>query len=178
MEKIVTNLETDSTLSIVLSLGHEVLKTKEFTDGFDQLHHLGTSVSKNSFRVAIMSISIAKALYHYGITVDLSSLVRSALIHDFGILGRNEGKFHGIKSCCLLQHPKDSVSVASSLFSNLNKKEINTIASHMWPFGFTLPKCREAWIINLADKMVGSKEGMEGFYLYAKSYGRKAIART
>ena len=168
MENRSINLETDSSLSIVLSIGYEVLKTKEFSQGLDQLHHLGTSVSKHSFRVALLSVSLAKALYKRGISVDLTSLVRAALLHDFGILGRYEGKFYGIKSCCLFQHPKDSVKVAQSLFFNMTQKEVNTIASHMWPFSASLPCCKEAWIVNLSDKLVGSKEGLEGFYLYAK----------
>ena len=175
MNQKALSLQNTSSFQLVLTLGHNILRSREFTRGLNQVHHLGTSVSKHSFRVAVTAVELAKLLNRYHINVDLSSLVRGSLMHDFGILGRYEGKFKGVKRCCLLQHPKDSLTVAGNLCSDLTEIEANMIASHMWPCAFTAPHTKEAWLINIADKIVGTKECFEGMTMIAL-FRKKAAA--
>lgn len=138
----------------------DLLKLKHFRDGFKQVHHIGTTVSDHSIAVAKYATNLYYFLIKIGVKIDLSSIQKIALLHDLGIIGREDGRFkkRGLKGCCLLQHPKDSVKIVDAL--NLNEKVKNGIESHMWPFSFSIPKSKEAWIVNFSDKFVGTKEGI------------------
>lgn len=160
---------------MVFDLGKEIMRTMEYVQGLEQMHHLGTSVSKHSFRVALLSVRLADLLAKIGVKLDRNVLVRASLMHDFGILGRFEGKFKGIKGCCLFQHPKDSVEVAGALVHDLSDREINAIASHMWPFAATAPKYAESWVVNLSDKVVGTWESVAGALALVSSGKRKTV---
>lgn len=92
--------------------------------------------------------------FHLG-AVD-SELVRGAFLHDFYLYDWHEngylGRFHG------LHHPAIALENAEKRFS-LTNVERNIIASHMWPLTlFTIPKCRAAIIVCLADKICSSYE--------------------
>lgn len=92
--------------------------------------------------------------FHLG-AVD-AELVRGAFLHDFYLYDWHEngypGRFHG------LQHPAIALENAQKRFP-LTKVERNIIESHMWPLTlFTVPKCRAAVIVCLADKICSSYE--------------------
>lgn len=82
---------------------------------------------------------------------DKRSLIRGAFLHDFYLYDwhdptSNDG-LHGFK------HPVRALNKAEALF-RLNPKERNIIVSHMWPMTLTrIPKCREAAIVCLSDKL-------------------------
>lgn len=83
-------------------------------------------------------------------------LVRGAFLHDFYLYDWHEngyiGRLHG------LHHPAIALKNASSRY-HLTPVECNIIISHMWPLTlFQIPKCREAFIVCLADKVCSSYE--------------------
>lgn len=82
---------------------------------------------------------------------DKHSLIIGAFLHDFYLYdwhdrSSNDG-LHGFK------HPLRALEKAQRQFA-LNPKEKNIIVSHMWPLTIThIPKCREAAIVCLSDKI-------------------------
>ena len=76
---------------------------------------------------------------HWHCHADEVSLVRGAFLHGF-------------------KHPLIARYNADAVFQ-LNNKERNIIQTHMWPLTITqLPRCREACLVCLADKMSSSWE--------------------
>ena len=65
----------------------------------------------------------------------------------------NKGfRWHGFK------HHRFALQNAERDFV-LSKRERNIIRSHMFPLTFwCLPKCREAWLVTLSDKLVATEE--------------------
>lgn len=139
-------------------IGSDIIKSDLFKRGILQTHHGRTTVANHSLRVAMMSTRIGLFLYRHGFRVDLSSLIKSALTHDVGIIGRDDGRFHGLKECCLFQHPKDSLKVYKTCYGSLNSIESNAIRTHMFPFCLSLPIYRESWILTISDKIVSIVE--------------------
>jgi uncharacterized protein len=46
---------------------------------------------------------------------------------------------------------------------NISDKEYSCIKTHMWPWNlFHPPRCREGWIITLADKIIALNETIFG----------------
>lgn len=102
------------------------------------------SVAETSFRL--------KEFLH--IQVSEEELIRGAMLHDYFLYDwhSHEGPLHGF------YHPKAALSNAKEDFE-LTQKEQNIIYSHMWPLTITkVPRCREAWIVSIADKIVSTKE--------------------
>ena len=92
----------------------------------------------------------------FRLRINRTSLVRGALLHDFFLYDwheKNAGHpFHG------WTHPATALYNARRRFP-LNYREQNIIRSHMWPFTLRkLPRCREAVLVNLADKICSSWE--------------------
>ena len=93
---------------------------------------------------------------HWHCHADEVSLVRGAFLHDFYLYDwhhcGNITHWHGFK------HPMIARYNAETVFS-LNDTEKNIIQSHMWPLTITsVPRCREAFLVCLADKMSSSWE--------------------
>lgn len=132
---------------MVHNIGSDIIKSDIFKRGNQQVHHKNTTVVAHSISVAMVSVNIATHLQRMGIHVDMTSLIRAALLHDIGLIGVYDGSFH-----CLRQHPRDSVKLAP-MFGELNNIEKNAIRAHMFPLCFSIPKYRESWIITIADKI-------------------------
>ncbi len=98
--------------------------------------------------VVCMSCRLNETLHAHS---DRQSLIVGAFLHDFYLYDwhdptSNEG-LHGFK------HPVRALEKAQKQFE-LNQKEKNIIVSHMWPLTITrIPKCREAAIVCLSDKI-------------------------
>ena len=114
--------------------------------GFVQHGHISTY--QHVMNVVEMSYQLDRALHLHS---DRKSRVRGAFLHDFYLYDwhdptSNEG-LHGFK------HPARALAKAQEMFT-LNPTEQNIIISHMWPLTFThIPKCREAVIVCLSDKL-------------------------
>ena len=115
--------------------------------------HGKISVYAHCFSVAVMSIKIAKFL---GIKIDRKALIRGALLHDYFLYDWHDTdnaahNLHGFT------HPKTALKNAQEDFE-LSRKECDIIVHHMFPLVPVPPKCREAWIVCLADKICALKE--------------------
>lgn len=93
---------------------------------------------------------------HWHCHADEVSLVRGAFLHDFYLYDWHNctdiTHWHGFKHPLIARYNADAVF-------KLNEKERNIIQTHMWPLTITqLPRCREAYLVCLADKMSSSWE--------------------
>jgi len=130
-------------------------------------HHHG-SVFEHSLDVAYLSYRMASRL-----RLDVVSTIRGALLHDFYLY-----KFKKRENKNLLMegyrhsrnHPRIARENALKHFE-LNKKEQDIIANHMFPVG--LPRSFEAWITTFADKSLALFE----YSARALSYGRILFAK-
>lgn len=83
-------------------------------------------------------------------------LVRGAFLHDFYLYDWHDGtsheRLHGF------HHPAVALKNAMQRYA-LSPVEQNIIQSHMWPLTlFSVPKCRAAVIVCLADKICSAYE--------------------
>lgn len=98
--------------------------------------------------VVCMSCKVDEKLHAHS---DKQSLIIGAFLHDYYLYDwhdptSNDG-LHGFR------HPVRALQKAQEQFV-LNPKEKNIIVSHMWPLTITrIPKCREAAIVCLSDKL-------------------------
>ena len=117
--------------------------------GFRQ--HGRMSVYEHSLAVARMCLRIAK---HFPGEVDLRSLVRGALLHDYFLYDWHDGKgrnFHGFT------HPECAFRNAEKDYT-LSPRVKNIIIRHMFPLTPVPPTCTEAWIVCIADKICAIEE--------------------
>ena len=114
----------------------------------------------HSIRVACLTVWIADRL-HLWHRVNLHSLIRAALLHDYFLYDWHEKddshKWHGF------YHAGKALQNAMEDFA-LSEIEKETIRRHMFPLNPIPPRCREAWIVTLADKICSGGETVEGFW--------------
>ena len=117
--------------------------------------HGSVTTFDHCLSVALLSLSIEQRLHLHA---DEYSLVRGALLHDFYLYDWHTGagitrpRLHG------LHHPGTALENARRYFA-LNPIEENIIIIHMWPLTLrTVPRCREAVIVCLADKICSVRE--------------------
>lgn len=119
-----------------------------------QPRHRGSTTFQHSVNVAVYSFYFAEK-WHW--TVDIPSLVRGAMLHDFYLGDPAYSGFGGA-----VNHPKLALKRAQRYF-DLNAVERDVILSHMWPTpGSPMPRTREALLVNLADKHCASLELRRG----------------
>ena len=117
------------------------------------LSHSDISVYTHAVKVAYTAYRFA---VKYNIPCDLRALVRGGLLHDYYLYDwhdPNKGfRWHGFK------HHRLALANAERDLP-LTRRERNIIASHMFPLTFwSVPRCREAWMVTVADKIVASEE--------------------
>ena len=143
-------------MKLVRTYGAEIHDSPEFQSAMAQKHHHVTTVGNHSLGVAYTSVKICRFLNAMHIKTDTESMVRGALCHDLGIVGRYE-KFSN-DLVCWRRHPKESCEVAGKLLGDLNRREKDIISHHMWPTTPVPPRCREGYVIVLADKYGAVRE--------------------
>ena len=136
--------------------GKDILDSQEFIKATHQVHHLRTSVANHSLLTAKMGLKVCDRLKKRGITVDENKVVRVALLHDLGMLGRAHRYKNNFE--CGYYHPINSVITAKKLWPEIDPASENAIQSHMWPLSLSIPTSREAFILCLADKMASIRE--------------------
>ena len=132
----------------VLSQGADVLSSQGHKKCEKYIQHGDTSVREHTISVACMCVNLAQKTH---LKYDYSSLVRGALLHDYfqydWHIGHPdlEGKLHGFK------HPEIALKNAEKEFQ-LTEKQRDIISHHMFPLTLRPPKCKEAWVVTMADK--------------------------
>lgn len=130
------------------------------SDGFNLekrfMQHGKVSVFKHSLAVAVTCVRLASK---FRLRVDMRSLVRGALLHDYFLYDWHESdkshRLHGFR------HARRALKNAERDFT-LNAIEKNMILSHMFPLNLVVPKCRESLILCLADKICAAVETAKG----------------
>jgi hypothetical protein len=136
--------------------GGDIIKTEEFKRMFSQRHHLKDSLGRHTVSTARMGLTICDFLKRRGISVDEEKVVRTALLHDLGMLDR--GKRYKNNFECGRFHPGNSAIEAKKLWPDIDDKSLDAIKSHMWPLSLSMPKTKEAFILCLADKLATMKD--------------------
>lgn len=133
-------------LRILNEYARDILVNEKIKSMRSFMQHGDVSTLQHSISVAYMSFLFAKKL---NIKVDIKSLIRGALLHDFFLydwhIENKSGGMHGFK------HPKIALKNAEEHFL-LNERERDIIGKHMWPMTIILPKYKEALIVCLIDK--------------------------
>ena len=141
--------------------GGEILQSQELHRAYSQTHHTWSTVGEHTLRVAAASLAICYALRKIHVSTDTSAVVKGALCHDLGILGRYE-KYKSNKECSR-RHPADSVEIARKLVEDLPEKSADIIERHMWPAGHSkAPNSLECVIVSVADKYAAIKDLVQG----------------
>lgn len=101
-----------------------------------------------------MSVQLAERL---GVRVDMKSMVRGALLHDYFLYDWHEAdsshRLHGFT------HARRALENAERDFS-LNDIQRDIIAKHMFPMNPKLPRRKESVIVTIADKICATREVM------------------
>ncbi len=117
------------------------------------IQHGCVTTYEHCMRVAAISFWLNRRL---NLGCDEASLVRGAFLHDFYLYDWHEphpeAGLHGFS------HPVIALANAEQRYT-LNDRERNVIRSHMWPLTLlTPPRCREAAVVCVADKMSSATE--------------------
>lgn len=138
-------------LGKIRKYGYGIMASPLFEEAMEQTHHVRTTVGDHSIGVAYFGLMFCALLIHIGIKVNEQEVVRAALLHDLGIVGR-DNKFHNNYQCCI-QHPIDSLAIAEELVPDLDDVERDSIRYHMFPLMCRNPHHAVGWIITVADKV-------------------------
>ncbi|MDR2783421.1 MAG: phosphohydrolase [Treponema sp.] len=134
------------------SLSREILGSPVFGQCKNFMQHGKVSVYAHSLSVSRMSFTMAEGIAG----LDLRSLVRAALLHDFFLydwhVPEKMWSLHG------WTHPVTAARNARTYF-HVSDKEFSLIRTHMWPFTLLHPPAyREGWILCFADKVCSAIE--------------------
>lgn len=141
-----------NSIDILFEYGKDILTSNYFEKEKEFPQHGDFSVYEHSIAVTILAINYVKK---NRISVDISSLVRGSLLHDYFLYDWHKKP-----------HPKHHANLHSEYaFINasrdfeLNILEQSIIRTHMWPLHFFfIPSTREAWIVNVCDTKSALKE--------------------
>ena len=134
-------------------VSEQFLRLKEF------IQHGNVTVYEHCIHVALCAIKLNRTLYANS---KERELVRGALLHDYFLYdwhnadapGNIHPKLHGF------YHPGIALRNATRDFV-LSEREKDIIHRHMWPLTVKPPRCREAWLVCLADKYASTLETLK-----------------
>ena len=144
--------------ALFFEIAREVIGKARYDRMKNYISHSDITVYQHCIKVAHTAYRFA---VEHGIPCDMRALVRGALLHDYYLYDwhdPNKGcRWHGFK------HHRFALRNAEKDFV-LSRRERDIIHSHMFPLTFwCIPRCREAWIVTLADKMVATAETMKKY---------------
>lgn len=137
--------------SLVQQYGADIIADLTYQSQAKFKQHRVSNTMRHCIGVATSCVKFAQKLR---IKVDVKSLIRGALLHDFYLYQYTEcykkGHFH---------HHGDWAAENAQKYFGINELEKGMICHHMWPIRFFyFPNSREAFILTLMDKKVGTKE--------------------
>lgn len=143
--------------STIRKHGADILESEGMKTEKRCVQHGSFSVYDHSLYVTSMCLRISKRLR---IRVNEKAMVRGALLHDYFLYDWHEptkaNRIHGFT------HPGIALRKAQKDF-RLGRIEKNMIKRHMFPLTPIPPKCREAIILCVADKLCATAETADGF---------------
>ena len=136
----------------VLAAAAQLERQGRYADTRRFVQHGGVTVYRHCVRVAVLSCRLADA---FGWQVDRAALIRGALLHDYFLYDWHEKddshRLHGFT------HPRTALRNACADWT-LTDREQNIILRHMFPLTPVPPRCREGWLVCLADKLCAVQE--------------------
>lgn len=133
----------------------DLLSTRQVASMKQWRHHLTVTTYDHSLFVSYVAFRLARRL-----GCDYQMAARTGLLHDLYLYDSRDRSAHPGSQC--FDHPVAALRNARALTA-LTDKEANIIVSHMWPLAKTMPRSREALIVNLADKICASLEVSQVF---------------
>ena len=138
--------------SLFNEYAHDILHHELYQQNKQLFSHGAISIYEHCVRVAETAFSMIED----DPDIDKRCVVRAALLHDFFLYEWHIPGFrylvHG------WAHPALAAKKAREVF-DISDKEYSCITTHMWPWTLLHPpKCREGWVVSLADKAVAMKE--------------------
>ena len=114
-------------------------------------HHFSVSCYEHSAFVSYVAWRLAR---RWG--ADGALAARAGLLHDLYLYDPADRSAHPGNQC--FDHPVAALRNAKALCPDLTEREANAILTHMFPLSAHLPRCREAAVVNLADKICATIE--------------------
>ena len=146
-------------LEIIRYHAKDILESKGMNKEKKFIQHGNVSVYEHSINVTIECLKIIE---YTNIPVDIKSLIRGSLLHDYFLydwhIPDKSHNWHGFI------HANIALKNAQKDFK-LNEIEKNMIKRHMFPLNIIPPKYREGIILCIADKIVATKETIEPYII-------------
>ena len=134
------------TMKEFMEYASPIIRDEKYKQLKKYIHHSKHTIYRHAISVAYIAYKIGKRKKN----IDLKSLIKVALLHDYYLYdwhNKDHKRPHGFT------HPKTAMLNAARDFG-LTKLEMKAIRSHMWPLTlFHIPTSRIAWIICIADKL-------------------------
>lgn len=147
-------------ISILIKVhGRDILASDNFRRTKGHLQHGTTPVRSHSIHVARSSLVISRKLK---IRCNQRVLVRGALLHDYFLYDWHDKEYVNPSKLHGFYHPGIALRNASTEY-RLSDLEKDIIKKHMWPMTVVPPRCREAWIVTVADKYCSMQEIIRAF---------------
>ena len=127
-----------------------LMATKEVGSMRRWRHHIMITTYEHSVFVSYIAFRLARRW-----NCDCRMAARMGLLHDLYLYDSKSADFGLIKQC--FKHPATALENARAI-TDINSQEENIILSHMWPISTKAPHSKEAWIVNLADKVCSIME--------------------
>ncbi len=151
--------EDEGYRDLLMVHGAEIFASENFKKLKTFIQHGNVTVYEHCIHVALCAIKLNRNL---GIKAKERELVRGALLHDYFLYdwhdseapGNIHPKLHGF------YHPGIALKNATRDFT-LSEREKDIIKKHMWPLTVDPPRCREAWVVCLADKYASTLETLK-----------------
>ncbi len=151
---------------------NEIVATTHYQELHRYIQHGETTVLEHSISVAYYSYKLGKSLK---LKCDYRSLIRGALLHDFFLYDWHKKdktrKPHGV------YHPEVALENALKHFE-LNHKERDIIANHMWPLSPKPPHYVESYLVWTIDKYCTIIETTSKFFKYKQKMPKTLFYNT
>ena len=115
------------------------------------IQHGETTCLMHCKTVAYYSVAFVN---RFNIKVDMKSLIRGALLHDYFLYDWHEQQLSNLHG---FRHPGIALKNATRDYE-LTKIEMDIIRKHMFPLTLSLPMYRETWVVCLMDKYCTLRE--------------------
>lgn len=140
---------------LVQEHGHDILRHEHMRVEQRCYQHGAVTTYDHSIRVACLAVYMADRM-HLWYRVDLRSLIRAALLHDYFLYDWHDwdGGSHRLHA---FTHGKAAVRNAAKDFE-LNEVERDSIVNHMFPLTPIPPRYPEGYLVSVSDKLSATVE--------------------